>query len=168
MRLSSPFRLVPSKLTVTRTCHFYLVCFSMTQGTSENTAGGRGTAGRRPGHCSGSGPGGGGTVRWPPRPRTQPGPGDLSIAYQAGGRSGLREEGEGLHVEPLVVAREGHGGADGVEGGPVAVQVVLAAARERGERGGVSHTRPEFESAFARIRSRAAPSGLLLDLSVCF
>lgn len=55
-----------------------------------------------------------------------------------------------------------------MEGGPVAVQVVLAAARERGERGGVSHTRPESESAFARIPSRAAPSGLLLDLSVCF
>lgn len=67
------------------------------------------------------------------------------------------------------MAREGHGGADGVEGGPVAVQVVLAAARERGGGGWfVSHTRPESELAFARIPSRAAPSGLLLDLSVCF
>lgn len=71
---------------------------------------------------------------------------------QAGGRSGLREERKGLHVEPPVVAGEGHGGAHGMEGGSGAVQVVLT-ARGTQTREGISHTRP-------RVRARVCPDSV--------
>lgn len=135
----------------------------MTQGKSQNTEGRRGPVRCRWRRCSGSGAGGGEERRVESAPARAARPGTSSVTYQAEEHSALRHEGKGLHIEPLEVIRVGHGGADGMESGPVVVQVGRTAGRQGPGRMSATLA-PDADPVFAQMQSPVTPSGLSLYL----
>lgn len=90
-------------------------------------------------------------------------PGTSPITYQAEEHLALRHEGKSLHIKPLEVIRVGHGGADGMESGPVVVQVGRTAGRQGPGRTSATLA-PDTDPVSAQMQSPVTPSGLSLYL----